>query len=350
MRTVDESVCPVGESMEVVVPAELSFSTRDLAQVRFAVSPMWEVGPSLRLLASGHTHPVHRGWAEQVRPRIARTGLDIGTLTELVPPSGYVPDFLNPAPAGAAPTLDEELTAIAATPARRLRTELDRLADEHAGGGGHAGLGPRSRALYADPAAGLARLTEEIAAYWDLALAPYWARLRAVLDADVLHRARQSAEYGTGRLFGELHPSMSWGGDVLRLALRRRALPRGAAGAGLVLIPSCFAGPGPYMRTSPPELPQLAYPARGIGALWQSRPVSPAGPLSAVLGRSRALLLTELEAPASTTELAARTGLSRSAVSQYLTALRDARLVSAHRAGRWVLYARTALAEALLEG
>lgn len=84
--------------------------------------------------------------------------------------------------------------------------------------------------------------------------------------------------------------------------------------------------------------------------MWQSRPVSPAGPLSVVLGRSRALLLTELEAPASTTELAARTGLSRSAVSQYLTALRDARLVSAHRAGRWVLYARTALAEALLEG
>ncbi|MEU1290290.1 helix-turn-helix domain-containing protein [Kitasatospora sp. NPDC005856] len=53
-------------------------------------------------------------------------------------------------------------------------------------------------------------------------------------------------------------------------------------------------------------------------------------------------------APASTTELARRTGLSASAVSQYLTALRDARLVSAHRAGRSVLYARTASAEALL--
>jgi DNA-binding transcriptional ArsR family regulator len=35
-------------------------------------------------------------------------------------------------------------------------------------------------------------------------------------------------------------------------------------------------------------------------------------------------------------------------VSRYLTALRDAGLVSAHRAGRSVLYARTSAAESLL--
>jgi len=67
-----------------------------------------------------------------------------------------------------------------------------------------------------------------------------------------------------------------------------------------------------------------------------------------VLGRSRTLLLTELETPASTTELARRTGLSAPGVSQYLTALRKAGLVSAHRAGRSVLYARTSAAEAVL--
>jgi DNA-binding transcriptional ArsR family regulator len=54
-------------------------------------------------------------------------------------------------------------------------------------------------------------------------------------------------------------------------------------------------------------------------------------------------------APASTTQLAHRTGLSPAGVSQYLTALRDAGLVSAHRAGRSVLYARTAAAETLLK-
>ncbi|WP_443062558.1 ArsR/SmtB family transcription factor [Streptomyces sp. NBC_00390] len=67
-----------------------------------------------------------------------------------------------------------------------------------------------------------------------------------------------------------------------------------------------------------------------------------------MLGRSRTLLLTELETPASTTELAHRTGLSPAGVSQNLTALRDAGLVSAHRAGRSVLYARTSIADSLL--
>ncbi|MFJ6070835.1 ArsR/SmtB family transcription factor [Streptomyces sp. NPDC093065] len=60
------------------------------------------------------------------------------------------------------------------------------------------------------------------------------------------------------------------------------------------------------------------------------------------------MLLTEVEAPACATELAHRTGLSPAAVSQYLTALRNAGLVSAHRSGRSVLYARTAAAETLL--
>ncbi|MGW4223708.1 ArsR/SmtB family transcription factor [Streptomyces bauhiniae] len=53
--------------------------------------------------------------------------------------------------------------------------------------------------------------------------------------------------------------------------------------------------------------------------------------------------------PASTTELAHRTGLSPAGVSQNLTALRDAGLVSAHRSSRSVLYARTAAAETLLD-
>ncbi|MGH1554542.1 ArsR/SmtB family transcription factor [Streptomyces sp. L7] len=88
-----------------------------------------------------------------------------------------------------------------------------------------------------------------------------------------------------------------------------------------------------------PDPPQLAYPARGVGSLWESRHATRTDALTAVLGRSRTLLLTELETPASTTELARSTGLSAAGVSQYLTALRDAGLVSAHRVGRSVLYA-----------
>jgi DNA-binding transcriptional ArsR family regulator len=60
------------------------------------------------------------------------------------------------------------------------------------------------------------------------------------------------------------------------------------------------------------------------------------------------LLLTELGTPASTTELAARTGMPTPTVSHHLTALRAAGLAVSHRAGRSVLYLRTELAERLL--
>ena len=327
----------------MVVLAELAFSARDLAQVRFAVSPMWEVAPSFRLLMSGSAHPVHRPWAEQVRPRLVAAGLDRGWLSELIPPIGYVPDFLNPAPAGPAPTPVEERDAIRASPADRVRQDLDHLA-RHQGQ-----LGPRLRTLHADPQARLAKLTEEIETYWELALAPYWARIRAVLEADVFHRARMVAEHGVARLLNDLHPAVSWDGKALRVSGRKQPLTRTTAGTGLLLIPSAFTGPGLRTRTTLPDPPQLAYPARGVGSLWPARPVPRADALSGVLGRSRALLLTELESPASTTQLAHRTGLSPAGVSQYLTALRKAGLVSAHRAGRSVLYARTAAAETLLE-
>ncbi|GAA4674329.1 ArsR/SmtB family transcription factor [Streptomyces youssoufiensis] len=327
----------------MVVLAELAFSTSDLAQVRFAVSPMWEVTPSFRLLRAGTAHPVHRPWAEQVRPRLLASGLDRGWLRELIPPTGgYVPDFLNPAPTGLAPTPAAEWEAIRASPADRVRQDLDHLAR-------HEGLGPRLRALRNDPRGLLPRVAEELETYWELALAPYWARVRAVLDADIRYRARLAAEHGTGHLLNGLHTSLNWDGTALRMTHRKQPLTRTTAGTGLLLIPSAFTGPGLRTRTTLPDPPQLVYPARGVGTLWEPRSVTRSDALSAVLGRSRTLVLTELEIPDSTTRLAHRTGLSPAGVSQCLTALRDAGLVSAHRAGRSVLYARTAAAEALLQ-
>ncbi|MDV9194693.1 DUF5937 family protein [Streptomyces sp. Wh19] len=179
----------------------------------------------------------------------------------MIPPSGYVPDFLNPAPAGPAPTLTTELAAIRAAPVDRGRRDLDHLA-RHQGG-----LGPRMRALYADPQTRLVRVTEAIETYWGLALAPYWARIRTVLDADVLHRARRVAERGTGHLFNDLHTTVTWSDNALLLARRKQPLSRRTAGAGLVLIPSAFTGPGLRTRATLPDPPQLAYPARGVGSL-----------------------------------------------------------------------------------
>jgi DNA-binding transcriptional ArsR family regulator len=316
---------------------ELAFSADDLALTRFAISPMWEVVTSFRLLTSGSAHPVHHNWLNQVRPRVAAAGLDSGWLAELIPPAGYLPDFLTPPPRELTPALATELAALRATPADQVQGDLDFL----------DGIGPRRQALYADPDGRLGRLSEEIEAYWEIALAPYWARIRALLDADVFHRTRQVAEHGAGHLFNDLHSTLKWDDNTLRMVRRQCALSREATGPGLLLIPSAFAA-DILTGSRPPHPPQLAYPARGTGTLWEHRPVAHADAIAAVLGRSRTILLTELEAPASTTELALRTGISAAGVSQHLTTLRDAGMVSAHRCGRSVLYARTAVAESLL--
>jgi DNA-binding transcriptional ArsR family regulator len=324
-----------------VVHAELD---RPVQHPDRLVAVAWNGAGHQRLAVLRQAHrtepdPVDR----QVRPRLAAAGLDRGWLAELIPPSGFFPYFLNPAPAGAAPSLEAELAGVQDASVERVRRDLDHL-EYHQGR-----PGPRLRSLHHDPRARLPRVAREIQAYWELALAPYWARIRAVLDADVFHRARQVAEHGAGEVFNDLHTAVRWDGSALHLIRRSRPLSRTAAGPGLLLVPSAFTGPRVLTRVAPPEPPQLAYPARGIGSIWAAGPTGGTDALAAVLGRSRTRLLTELDTPASTTQLARRTGLSPAGVSQYLTALRDAGLVSAHRAGRSVLYARTAAAETLLK-
>ncbi|GGV04539.1 transcriptional regulator [Kitasatospora herbaricolor] len=321
----------------------LSFSAADLAQTRFAVSPMWEVVTSFRLLRAQAEPPVHRRWAAQVGPRLVRAGLGRGWLAELIPAHGYLADLLNPTPASPFPALAAELEAIRRTAPERVRTELDVLGTER-----DAAASPRVRLLREDPGAALEKVTAEIEVYWEIALAPYWARIRQLLEADVFHRARQVAEHGSAHVLNELHASVRWDDGTLHLVRRHCALTRDQAGSGLLLVPSAFAWPRVLTRSVPPDPPQLAYPARGIGTLWEPRTSTSAEAVAGVLGRSRALLLAELDTPASTTQLARHCGLSAAGVSQHLTALRDAGLVTAHRSGRSVLYARTAVADALL--
>jgi DNA-binding transcriptional ArsR family regulator len=92
----------------------------------------------------------------------------------------------------------------------------------------------------------------------------------------------------------------------------------------------------------------MRYPPRGVAELWVTRKMTPSTALVGVFGTTRARLLTELANPASTTDLARRVGLTPGGASQHLTAMKAAGLVSAHRVGRHVLYARTAVAEELL--
>jgi DNA-binding transcriptional ArsR family regulator len=330
----------------VGVRSQLALSVRDLAETRFSISPMWEVVTSFRALVTVPVPEIQRSWAAQVRPRLLDAGLDRGWLADMIPAAGHLPDFLNPPTAAACADIEDELAAIRRTDPTLVRRDLDIISGD---GGWHGRrLSARLKSLHREPERHLPRVAGEIETYWQLALAPYWARIRTVLEADVFHRARQVAERGTAAALNDLHATVRWDDGTLLLTERHCAIARIATAAGLLLVPSAFAWPRVLTRSVGADPPQIAYPARGSATLWEQRAQHRAPALARVIGNSRVLLLTELESPASTTDLADRSGLSAAGVSQHLTALRAAGLVSCHRAGRSVLYARTAVADALL--
>ncbi|MBB6170614.1 DNA-binding transcriptional ArsR family regulator [Nocardiopsis mwathae] len=319
---------------------ELSFSAADVARLRFAFSPLWEIVASIRVLKREEEHAIHRPWAARAKAGLKAAGVEFPLLSALVPASPQViPGFVCPPPRAAAPELSVELAALRAQPPDQVRRTLDELPELS---------GPHLRELYEDPGTGLSRLAGEMQRYWDAALAPYWPRMLELLEGDVLHRSRRLAEGGVAALFGDLDDSLAWKDETLRAVTGHTPALQSLDGRGLLLSPSVFAWPRTYHIVDRDFLPTLRYPPRGVGTLWERRPLSAPRHLVPVIGRTRALILAELRAPMSGSALADRTGLTTGAISQHLSALRGAGLTRAHRHGRFVLHTRTRLGEALL--
>lgn len=318
---------------------ELAFSTEDVMRIRFAFSPLWETVVSVRALRQPARWALHLPWVRRARAALDEAGVDPGPLLDLVPaPTRYIPDFLTPPPTTPMPDFAAELAAMRATGAEQVRTDLGRM----------PGGGPFAVRLAADPAAGLAELADVVEAYWRVALEPYWPRIRGLLEGEIAYRARRYADGGAYLLFDDLHKEVSWADGRLYVRHKHWHDSRSLDGAGLVLVPSVFSWPSVYSISQRPWQPTLLYPPRGVATVWESGTAAGPEALAGVLGRARAALLAELTAPASTTELSRRTGLTAGAVSQQLALLRSAGLVVPHRAGRSVLYARTGIADALL--
>ncbi|MEV5974052.1 DUF5937 family protein [Streptomyces sp. NPDC051921] len=318
---------------------DIIFGPDDLTRIRFAHSPLEELVHSVPVLAGTRRPLVHRPWLEFAAPRV--TGLDLRLLLALARGPRIVPDFLAPPPEALTGHFGDELEAIAAAPAEVVRTSLDELRT-------NAELPSVIRPLYEDPARELPRLVDTMAAYWRAAVEPVWPRLRALNDADIAHRAGQLTTGGLAKVFDDLHPEARYETDRLRID-KPHAARREAAGAGLLLVPCVFAWPRLLVLHNEPYQPTLTYSPRGIGRLWTEETSGAAAePLGDLMGRSRAALLTHLDLPLSTTQLAAYLDLSAAAVSQHLAVLRRCRLVTSRRSGRWVLHQRTTLADELL--
>ncbi|MFF7794521.1 ArsR family transcriptional regulator [Streptomyces sp. NPDC007991] len=317
--------------------------TADLADTRFAISPLREVMGSLRALRAPALYPLHVRWRAAVLQRLDPA--DVRLLAALVGDTLALPDFLTPRPESFAPALDEQLTVVRATPAQTVRRDL--LA-------AHAPrpLPPALRAVTAPGDAPVAELLEELCAllrrYWEAALLPSWPRMRLVLEADITHRARRLATGGARLLFADLHRNLRWDDGVLRVDRMRGHHHVDGSGRGLRLVPSLFAHqPAPPVSAAEP--PMLAYPSRGAATLWEPEPEPDAPALTALLGAPRSTLLRLLAEPLPTVELARRLGVTPSAVSQHLRVLHATGLVTRARDGRHVLYRRSPLGESLAQ-
>jgi DNA-binding transcriptional ArsR family regulator len=309
------------------VPLIMRVHSAGLLQCRFAVSPLTETTDALRSIARFGAEGYNLAWQRQARPRLL--GLRIEPLLAILSWSGYQPDFLAPAPDSPFTEIEAELDRVRATPPTRVATELSTIRHVHPALGGSP---EQVRDL----------LANMLAQAWSALVQPWWSRVRDVLDADITYRARRLADAGVAVTLNELDPRVSWRDDALRFA-HSDTREMDLSGGDLVLIPSVFAWPHSAVSYDPPA---VIYPARGIGDIWQPAPRS-GEDLARLIGRARAVLLTALAEPASTTGLAARTGIPVSSVSEHLAILRAAGLVSTTRTGRYLLHQRNALGVAL---
>jgi DNA-binding transcriptional ArsR family regulator len=313
------------------------FGPLDLGRVRLAVSPLYELQFSLDVLRDPDRQGAHLPWVRAARDALA--DVDLSLLDALVPVRGIVPDFIAPPPDRPLPDVAAELERVRRTPVAQVRRELRAC---------FAGRRPPpiARRLLADPEGGLEEIVEALRSYWELALAPFWPRVRALAEAEIAARARALAERGPLGLFADLHPDLAWHDGVVQVD-RPPDVDVELGGHGLLLVPSAF-GTGLAFIVDRPWQPTILYPAAGVGALWEPVGAAPERALSALLGTRRAEVLVGLSRPATTGDLAHTLGASPAGVSEHLQILRRAGLVSPHRDGRFVRYRRTAAGEALV--
>lgn len=313
-------------------------SEGDLGGVRFGISPLCELGLSLRALREPAFFPLQLPWLR--RTEQARAHLDHDVLMALIDDRLWTPDFLNPRPLSPLTRLSDELEALRRMPSERF---VQQVTNVH--------LGEMPAVLDGPPRVAIKRVVNALEGLWEACFAPYWGRMRTILEADIVHRGRQIAQSGLSVMMNDLAPTADFDGQVLSVRLRDpndRTVHIG--GVGLTLVPTMFTRRA-SAPIEPDEPPTLFYPARGQGAMWwEAEKVQNPAALAAIVGETRARLLIALCEPASSTELGVRFGVSTSAVNQHLRVLRDAGLLTATRYGHSMLYLRSELGSALLAG
>ncbi|GAA3499875.1 winged helix-turn-helix domain-containing protein [Streptomyces prasinosporus] len=313
-------------------------SADTLAGSRFVLSPLAETFACLRLLDTARAaHPGERQWLDTHLPA-HRERLAADPVTALLVRSGlgtvWIADFLTPAPRGGE-TFEEEVARVRAVPPGAARAQL-----------GVSLRGPLPALLDRDDLP--ERAADLLTHVWRDAVRPYWARRRRILEADVLARVAQVGRGGWATVLDALRPGTRWlGGN--RLQVNAHELPpREISGAELLFVPVTPQRVG-WVAWEGTDRYALVYPCTGALA-GDGDPAPVPARLEALLGGARARVLVLLGSPMSTSHLVAVTGQGLGSVGRHLRVLLDAGLVErAGRAGRSVLYVRTAAGQVLVE-
>ncbi|WP_274995783.1 hypothetical protein [Promicromonospora iranensis] len=315
------------------------FTSDDLARVRIASGPdpMWETMLSAHLVNELHGARTFGAWRAQVVADLPRLALPYLHLT---PSRGYSPDFLTP-PAGTTDFVDG-LDGVLFTHRDRLRTDLDRLSAQK----------PVS-AWATDLRNGLVKAVDGLGAtmtaYHSHAIEPYWTRIRAAVDVDLMVRARVLAARGVEGVLSSLHPTVVWDAPVLLIDNPTVDRDVHLAGRGLRLVPSYFCWRKPMTFADPELEPVLLFPIEhGVSLVGAPAAADAQAPLARLLGRTRAAALQALVRPTTTSGLARRLGASLASASEHATVLRRAGLIRSTRCGNRTSHELTALGYGLL--
>lgn len=317
-------------------------SADTLAGSRFVVSPLAEAVASLMVLERATAaHPGERAWLAAHLPAYRRRRAE-EPLSALVVRSALAPrwtaDFLTPAPVPVPPgqgppAFGEELARMRDTPPGRARAEL-----------AVALGGPLPARLDRDDLA--ERAADAVEWVWTHTVLPDWPRRLRVLEADVIARAAQLSHGGWAEALNGMRPGVRWLGESRLQINTYDNPPRELDGAQLLFVPVT-----PHQCWVCWDIPHrygIVYPCSGTLAEAGRSPVPAA--LGALIGPARAAVLVLLASPLSTTQLVALTGQGLGSVGRHLRILLDAGLVRRRRAGRSVLYFRTAAGDVLVRG
>ena len=299
----------------------------DLSRTRLALSPLWELFASLFMLHDEQPPAEYASWV--ARTRGALRDADLGPLRLDAPLRHSIPDFAAPIPKEPLRGLEDEIETVRATEPDVVRANIAEIWPDDPP--------PPWDAFVARPREMVDRLADALHVYWAAAMADDWPQLRAVLEGEMLARARALALSGPTAVLEELHPQVRWRHPFIEL-IKDKQCTMSLEGRPLVLIPLVFAR-GVLMGESADEnAVALGYQARGTAALFAPQETSFDGRLELLLGHGRAAVLRALDRPATTTELARRLGYAPSTVSAHLDVLARAGLLDRHRVRRSVFY------------